>query len=677
MREWFKKWEKLIIWVVAVVFVGGIIWWSIAEYINIGQSTNQSNVANGAYTPGRDEALAVLTKDGTDLKHDYWVFSNELSTTLQQLMAYYKQMGMDPDELFEEPYVELNAVRSLVDGKVLSYYADKTNIAPTKAEIEAGLQQIIDENITTDEIRQAVIARYGSIDAYKEIIRQPMTTQLTRDKVNAIVSQPTEAQYREYFQDNLDTLQDSGNQVKGAHILVDTESLASSLLERIKSGELTFTQAASDFSLDTSNALNGGVLDWFGKGQMVKEFEDAAFSASVGDLIGPVKTDYGYHIIRIDDKKTLSAFEDFKNQSDLWEKAKKTLENENYTKWLADYKAREKLDYQLNDNVLDIFDEYVKETNESEVATAVVAFRSKLEPFIVIPTEGKNAWAQDVDPRISALFLKILETENEEIQKDITLYNRAKLLQNSLNPNLAGLKMNEVLDRIAVLDGQLLGTTEGATRTQLLNQKFELKDVEEYLQRVDEIEAKGVALPGIDEALEKARAKIAQNDALMLMGYRELYNYNTSSRAVIEKLHTMLPNDPQISLRYYQSTLDDLLPYIQNKSIYLQYRTYLEPQMMEIQSNLVGLAQNGNASIDTRVTAYESLLSMMESLENFEEEVVYLKELKTLKPDYPDIDLIIKQVEEAIETARLEAEEALKNATLNASATTAEATVAN
>jgi len=453
--------------------------------------------------------------------------------------------------------------------------------------------------------------------------------------------------------------------------------LANSLLERIKSGELSFTQAASDFSLDTSNAPNGGELDWFGKGQMVKEFEEAAFSASSGDLVGPVKTDYGYHIIRIDDKKTLSSFEDFKNQSDLWEKAKETLESENYTQWLADYKAGEKLDYLLNDNVLAIFDQYVKETNESEVATAVVAFRSKLEPFIVIPTEGKNAWAQDVDPRVSALFLKILETENEELQKDITLFDRAKLLKNSLNPNLAGLKMDEVLNRIAEIDAQLAGTTEGATRTQLLNQKFELKDVEEYLQKTDEVAAKGVALSEVDQAIEKLKAAIAQNNELRLMGYQELYNYNTSSKAVIEMLHTMMPNDPQVSLRYYQSTLDDLLPYIQNKSIYLQYRTYLEPQMMEIQSNLVGLAQNESAPIDTRVTAYESLLSMMESLENFEEEVVYLKELKTLKPDYPDIDLIIKQVEEAIETARLEAEEALKNATLNASATTAEATVAN
>ncbi|HOM54602.1 MAG TPA: hypothetical protein PKW46_03535, partial [Thermotogota bacterium] len=65
MREWFSKWEKVIIWVVAVVFVGGIIWWSIAEYIGVSQSAQQRNAAVGTYTPNRDEALAVLTKDGT------------------------------------------------------------------------------------------------------------------------------------------------------------------------------------------------------------------------------------------------------------------------------------------------------------------------------------------------------------------------------------------------------------------------------------------------------------------------------------------------------------------------------------------------------------------------------------------------------------------------------------
>lgn len=233
--------------------------------------------------------------------------------------------------------------------------------------------------------------------------------------------------------------------------------------------------------------------------------------------------------------------------------------------------------------------------------------------------------------------------------------------------------MEEITQRLAELDAQLAETTDGASRTLLLNQKFDLKDVEEYLQKLDEIAAKGLVFSELNEAADKARAKILRNDELRLLGYKELYDYNTSSKAVVEKLHSMVPEDPQVSLRYYQSMLNEFLPYVHNKSIYLQYRVYLEPQMKEIQANLTGLAQDGTAPTDTRVAAYESLLTLMESLENFEEEVVYLKELKTLKPNYPDIDLIIKQVEEALEIARLQAEEALRDAA-SGKALTGEAT---
>ncbi|GEM_PF-173122 len=74
------------------------------------------------------------------------------------------------------------------------------------------------------------------------------------------------------------------------------------LLERAKSGE-DFAKLAKDNSEDGS-AANGGDLGYFGRGNMVKPFEEAAFGANVGDIVGPVKTQFGLHIIKIDDKKT-------------------------------------------------------------------------------------------------------------------------------------------------------------------------------------------------------------------------------------------------------------------------------------------------------------------------------------------------------------------------------------
>lgn len=72
-------------------------------------------------------------------------------------------------------------------------------------------------------------------------------------------------------------------------------------MNRLRAGE-NFAALAQQFSDDKGSAARGGDVGWFGKGKMVKPFEDAAFGAKKGELVGPVKTDYGYHIIRVDDR---------------------------------------------------------------------------------------------------------------------------------------------------------------------------------------------------------------------------------------------------------------------------------------------------------------------------------------------------------------------------------------
>ena len=81
-----------------------------------------------------------------------------------------------------------------------------------------------------------------------------------------------------------------------AHILVETAEQATELIELINSGH-DFHNLASRFSKCTSGQA-GGYLGFFNKGKMVKEFEDAAFAAKVGELVGPVRTQFGFHIIK-------------------------------------------------------------------------------------------------------------------------------------------------------------------------------------------------------------------------------------------------------------------------------------------------------------------------------------------------------------------------------------------
>ena len=86
------------------------------------------------------------------------------------------------------------------------------------------------------------------------------------------------------------------NKIHCAHILVKTEKEVNQVLERLKKGE-KFSAIARDVSLCPSKK-RGGDLGTFGRGQMVKEFETAAFALDKGQISRIVKTQFGYHIIR-------------------------------------------------------------------------------------------------------------------------------------------------------------------------------------------------------------------------------------------------------------------------------------------------------------------------------------------------------------------------------------------
>ncbi len=85
--------------------------------------------------------------------------------------------------------------------------------------------------------------------------------------------------------------------VHAAHILVKTEDQARDLQKRLNNGE-SFDDLAKKFSTCPSGKKCGD-LGWFGKGMMVPEFEKAAFAGKEGEIVGPVKSQFGYHMIKI------------------------------------------------------------------------------------------------------------------------------------------------------------------------------------------------------------------------------------------------------------------------------------------------------------------------------------------------------------------------------------------
>lgn len=117
----------------------------------------------------------------------------------------------------------------------------------------------------------------------------------------AVKDQVSEAEAKKFYDSRASQMADE-EEVQASHILVKDEAKAKSIAEKLKAGG-DFAALAKENSEDPGSKDKGGVLGYFGKGQMVKEFELVAFSMEKGETSMPVKTQFGWHIIRVDDKR--------------------------------------------------------------------------------------------------------------------------------------------------------------------------------------------------------------------------------------------------------------------------------------------------------------------------------------------------------------------------------------
>lgn len=200
--------------------------------------------------------------------------------------------------------------------KVIAVSAGKEITEAEFAQFVARIPQQQQEYIKTPEGRQQALTQYANyflFEAYgkdkgydkEEAFRKALEGTvrellaqytLTREVENLAA---TEEECRAYFEENESKFQ-KGAQAKAKHILIDSEDKANDIRNEIESGAKSFEDAAKEYSTCPS-ASRGGDLGNFGRGQMVPEFDEAVFSAEVGQLLGPVKTQFGYHLIVVDE----------------------------------------------------------------------------------------------------------------------------------------------------------------------------------------------------------------------------------------------------------------------------------------------------------------------------------------------------------------------------------------
>ncbi len=164
----------------------------------------------------------------------------------------------------------------MVRNKLVQQLAKKYEIKITDADIDEVWQLMLKQGGTEAEVDKMISELYGwNQEEFKEKIIQPYVLEnKVAEKIMA--------------DENFDK---------------EAKEKAQEVLNLVKGGKEDFGELVKRYSEDTASAENGGDLGYFGRGVMVKEFEDAVFALGVGETSDLVKTKYGYHIIKVEDKK--------------------------------------------------------------------------------------------------------------------------------------------------------------------------------------------------------------------------------------------------------------------------------------------------------------------------------------------------------------------------------------
>ncbi|MGL5693017.1 MAG: peptidylprolyl isomerase [Peptostreptococcaceae bacterium] len=206
---------------------------------------------------------------------------------------------------------------------------------------EEGKKQLLDDLINQEllyiEAKESNLEQDAEFQTELARVQENMLKQYAMNKVLNSVTL-TEEEKQAFYDANKDKF-NKPSSASAKHILVDTEEKANDLLNKITANEVTFEAAASEHSSCPSKDA-GGDLGTFERGQMVPEFDEAVFTMEKGTVTGPVQTQFGYHLIKLEDRTEGGESEFAEVKSEIEKALTYQKQSEAYTNKYNDLKTK-------------------------------------------------------------------------------------------------------------------------------------------------------------------------------------------------------------------------------------------------------------------------------------------------------------------------------------------------
>lgn len=230
----------------------------------------------------------------------------------------------------------------LISEKIVDLEIDKEKIEISPEEIDKELKSMEDQYGGKEALSNAMTGANLTEKSLKEEIRK----NLSLKKLLASDLTVSDEEISDYYEKNKEQFTQK-EEVDASHILVESKDLAKDIKKKLDAGE-DFAKLAQKHSTDEGTKENGGNLGFFGRGEMVESFDEVAFNLDKGKISDPVKSEYGYHIILVNEKKKekVRSLEDSKD--DIREILLQSKMPEAFNKWYGEKVTKYEITNNLN-----------------------------------------------------------------------------------------------------------------------------------------------------------------------------------------------------------------------------------------------------------------------------------------------------------------------------------------
>ncbi len=263
--------------------------------------------------------------------------------TLAEFLERFNRAGFKPDREAELE-VEEAFLNRLIERKMLLQEAQRRRIKISPADIDARIEKISAEQ--GKDIRQVLAELSIDYEKWKsDIWEDMMIERLLAHDVNRRVS-VSQSEIRSYYEANPQEFE-KPEQVRVRQIVVASEAEAQKVLQLVQAPDADFSSIARKMST-APEADKGGDLGYFAQGEMPAEF-NVVFGLSKGGISGIVKSPYGYHIFKLEDRRKAGKLSLENAHKEINEKLRRAKEDSRYNQWLKELRSRTKfaVNYQV------------------------------------------------------------------------------------------------------------------------------------------------------------------------------------------------------------------------------------------------------------------------------------------------------------------------------------------